>query len=154
MFLCRVGLTATHHFVQPTSYLELVRYLGELRVTGEKGHKQLLATVLPRLAQFGVLPAQLLVPQLLQLMSTTDDRQAQCHCTGNFTAQSSERPSCAASFLPCLQGLQYCNAGKQFALLLLCRRLARILYYLLQTLLGAGSAGTPSPTPSDESSSS
>ncbi|CAL8471398.1 g10940 [Coccomyxa elongata] len=86
---------------EPTSYLELVRYLGELRVTGEKGHKQLLATVLPRLAQFGVLPAQLLVPQLLQLMSTTDDR-----------------------------------------------RLARILYYLLQTLLGAGSAGTPSPTPS------
>ena len=63
-------------FTQPTSYLELIRSLGELRTTGEKGHKQLLATVLPRLAQFEVLPAQMLVPQLLQLMSTGDDRQA------------------------------------------------------------------------------
>lgn len=50
--------------------------MGELRTTGEKGHKLLLATVLPRLAQFEVLPAQMLVPQLLQLMGTGDDRQA------------------------------------------------------------------------------
>ncbi|KAK9919131.1 hypothetical protein WJX75_009619 [Coccomyxa subellipsoidea] len=85
---------------EPTSYLELIRFLGELRTTGEKGHKQLLATILPRLAQFEVLPAQMLVPQLLQLMGTGDDR-----------------------------------------------RLARTVYYMLQTLLGAGSAGTPSPIP-------
>ena len=66
-------------FTQPTSYLELIRSLGELRTTGEKGHKQLLATILPRLAQFEVLPAQMLVPQLLQLMGTGDDRQATHH---------------------------------------------------------------------------
>lgn len=45
---------------------------GELRSVGDKGHKLLLASILPRLSQFEALPAAL-VPQLIQL-SSTDDR--------------------------------------------------------------------------------
>ena len=45
---------------------------GELRSVGDKGHRVLLASVLPRLAQFEALPAAL-IPQLIQL-SGTDDR--------------------------------------------------------------------------------
>lgn len=50
-----------------------MRALGELRHTGERGHKALLQTVLPRLAQMEALPAAL-VPQLLQLKGTGEDR--------------------------------------------------------------------------------
>lgn len=46
---------------------------GELRAVGEKGHKQLLLSVLPRLAQHELPPASL-VPQLIQLAAATDDR--------------------------------------------------------------------------------
>ena len=59
--------------VQPSAYAELVHALGELRATGEKGHRHLLAAVLPRLAQMESLPASL-VPQLLQVKGAGDDR--------------------------------------------------------------------------------
>ena len=97
-------LDRNHGFLQASSYLELVRYLGELRVTGEKGHKQLLATVMPRLMQFGMLPAQLLVPQLLQLLSTSDDRQAEYHCIWNLVAVSPENLSSPALLLIICRG--------------------------------------------------
>ena len=46
---------------------------GESRAIGEKGHKTLLSTVLPRLAQYEIVPATL-VAQLLQLIDKTDDK--------------------------------------------------------------------------------
>lgn len=46
---------------------------GESRLVGEKGHKTLLSVVLPRLAQYELVPATL-VAQLLQLIGTTDDK--------------------------------------------------------------------------------
>ena len=46
---------------------------GESRNVGEKGHKTLLELVLPRLAQYEVVPATL-VAQLLQIIGTTDDK--------------------------------------------------------------------------------
>ena len=46
---------------------------GELRAVGEKGHKQLLTAVLPKLAQHELPPASL-VPQLIQLAAASDDR--------------------------------------------------------------------------------
>ena len=49
---------------------------GELRSVGDKGHKQLLGSVLPRLAQYEALPPTL-VPQLIALSAATDDR---CCC--------------------------------------------------------------------------
>ena len=58
---------------QPSSYAELMRALGELRHTGERGHRVLLQTVLPRLAQMEALPAAL-VPQLLQIKGAGEDR--------------------------------------------------------------------------------
>lgn len=48
-------------------------YSGESRLVGEKGHKTLLTVVLPRLAQYEVVPATL-VAQLLQIIGTTDDK--------------------------------------------------------------------------------
>jgi hypothetical protein len=60
--------------LQPVSYLELVRYLGDVRSTGDKNHKLLLSSILPRLAQMEGLPASL-TAQLLQLMGGSDDRQ-------------------------------------------------------------------------------
>ena len=60
---------------QPATYPELMRALGELRHTGEKGHRALLQAVLPRLAQMEALPAAL-VPQLLQVKGAGDDRRA------------------------------------------------------------------------------
>lgn len=59
--------------LQPFAYLELVRYLGEIRSTGDKGHRLLTVSILPRLMQFEGLPASV-VPQLLQFMGTGDDR--------------------------------------------------------------------------------
>lgn len=91
------GETGTYH--------ELIRALGESRLVGEKGHKTLLSVVLPRLAQYELVPATL-VAQLLQLIGTTDDK-----------------------------------------------KVVRQVYYLLQVLLGVGSAGTPSPTPASSSAS-
>ncbi|KAK9794598.1 hypothetical protein WJX73_004152 [Symbiochloris irregularis] len=55
------------------NFTELERALGELRSTGDKGHKMLLSSVLPRLSQFEGLPPAL-IPQLIQL-SDTDDRR-------------------------------------------------------------------------------
>ena len=46
---------------------------GELRSVGDKGHRQLLGAVLPRLALYEALPPTL-VPQLIQLSSATEDR--------------------------------------------------------------------------------
>ena len=59
--------------MQPSTYLELVRFMGELQGGGEKGQRQLLISVLPRLAQMENLPASL-IPQLLQILSTGSDR--------------------------------------------------------------------------------
>ena len=59
--------------LQPSTYLELLRLMGELRSAGEKGQRQLLISVLPRLAQMENLPTSL-IPQLLQLLSTGSDR--------------------------------------------------------------------------------
>ncbi|KAL3136456.1 hypothetical protein ABBQ38_005712 [Trebouxia sp. C0009 RCD-2024] len=87
------------------TYHELIRALGESRLVGEKGHKTLLSVVLPRLAQYELVPATL-VAQLLQIIGTTDDK-----------------------------------------------KVVRQVYYLLQVLLGVGSAGTPSPTPASNSAS-
>jgi hypothetical protein len=50
-----------------------MRALGELRHTGERGHRALLQAVLPRLAQMEALPAAL-VPQLLQVKGAGEDR--------------------------------------------------------------------------------
>ncbi len=61
--------------MQPGTYLELLRLMGELRGAGEKGQRQLLISVLPRLAQMENLPTSL-IPQLLQLLSTGSDRCA------------------------------------------------------------------------------
>jgi hypothetical protein len=47
--------------------------MGELRSAGEKGQRQLLISILPRLAQMENLPASL-IPQLLQVLSTSSDR--------------------------------------------------------------------------------
>eukprot|EP00891_Asterochloris_glomerata_P008567 jgi/Astpho2/8567/fgenesh1_pg.00125_%23_57_t len=74
---------------------------GEVRITGSKGHRQLLEAVLPKLCLYEVVPATL-VAQLLQLLATTDEA-----------------------------------------------RVVRFVYYLLQLLLGIGSAGTPSPAAGD-----
>ncbi|DBA86816.1 TPA: hypothetical protein ACH3X2_005399 [Trebouxia sp. C0005] len=87
------------------TYHDLIRALGESRNVGEKGHKTLLELVLPRLAQYEVVPATL-VAQLLQIIGTTDDK-----------------------------------------------KVVRQVYYLLQVLLGVGSAGTPSPTPGSSNAS-
>lgn len=54
-------------------------YAGELRNGGEKGQKQLLTSVLPRLAQHEVPPASL-VPQLIQLASASEDRCGSRSC--------------------------------------------------------------------------
>ena len=51
-----------------------VAIAGELRSTGDKGHRVLLANVLPRLSQYQALPPAL-IPQLIQL-SGSEDRQA------------------------------------------------------------------------------
>ncbi len=64
---------------QPSAYAELARALGELRGAGEKGHRALLGSVLPRLAQMEGVPSAL-VPQLLQLRGAGDDR---CACCGS-----------------------------------------------------------------------
>ncbi len=40
---------------------------------GEKGHRQLLTAVLPRLAQHELPPASI-VPQLIQIAAASDDR--------------------------------------------------------------------------------
>ena len=47
--------------------------MGELKSAGEKGQRQLLISILPRLAQMENLPASL-IPQLLQILSTSSDR--------------------------------------------------------------------------------
>ncbi|KAK9807563.1 hypothetical protein WJX72_002624 [[Myrmecia] bisecta] len=60
------------------SFTELARALGELRTTGDKGHKQLLGIVLPRLSQYEVLPATI-VAQLLQLIQGADDKKLVRH---------------------------------------------------------------------------
>lgn len=49
------------------------RSAGESRAIGEKGHRTLLSAVLPRLAQYEIVPATL-VAQLLQLIEKTDDK--------------------------------------------------------------------------------
>ena len=58
---------------QPGLAAQSCALAGELRSAGEKGHKQLLGAVLPRLAQYEALPPTL-VPQLIQLSSATEDR--------------------------------------------------------------------------------
>ena len=50
----------------------LCRPAGEVRITGSKGHRQLLEAVLPKLCLYEVVPATL-VAQLLQLLATTDE---------------------------------------------------------------------------------
>ena len=60
-------------WLQPVTYVELVRLLEDAHAQGEKGHRQLLGVVLPRLLQFEVVPPTL-VPQLLQFASHIDDR--------------------------------------------------------------------------------
>ena len=59
--------------MQPGTYVELLRFMGELTSAGERGQRQMLAAVLPRLAQMENLPASL-IPQLLQILSTGSDR--------------------------------------------------------------------------------
>ena len=61
--------------MQPSTYMELLRFMGELSSAGEKGQRQMLIAILPRLAQMENLPASL-IPQLLQILSTGSDRSA------------------------------------------------------------------------------
>ena len=71
--MMRANSQSIHRAMQPSTYLELLRFLGELRGAGEKGQRQLLVSVLPRLAQMENLPASL-IPHLLQILSTGSDR--------------------------------------------------------------------------------
>lgn len=73
-------LITTHLATQPSTYLELLRFLGELHGSGEKGQRQLLVSVLPRLAQMEYLPASL-IPHLLQILSTGSDRCDTSSCS-------------------------------------------------------------------------
>ena len=61
--------------MQPSTYMELLRLMGELSSAGERGQRQMLTAILPRLAQMENLPASL-IPQLLQILSTGSDRSA------------------------------------------------------------------------------
>ena len=61
--------------MQPSTYMELLRFMGELTRAGEKGQRQMLIAILPKLAQMENLPASL-IPQLLQILSTGSDRSA------------------------------------------------------------------------------
>ena len=61
--------------MQPSTYMELLRFMGELTSAGEKGQRQMLIAIIPRLAQMENLPASL-IPQLLQILSTGSDRSA------------------------------------------------------------------------------
>lgn len=59
--------------MQTGAYSDVIRALGEIRVSGDKGHKGLVSTVLPRLALYEVVPATL-AAQLLQIVGSTEDR--------------------------------------------------------------------------------
>lgn len=59
---------------QGSGFVELLRALGEAKSLGEKGHRNLIGFVLPRLAAFEVLPANM-VAQLLQVTASSADEK-------------------------------------------------------------------------------